>query len=146
MLIEKDHVIKINDKDNAVKVITDKCDFVNSLKGVYFKRNSENILFDAVSDGEKLKLYCRNTRTLFKPVVVIDFSRKYITLKIQYSMTLSVLIVLLSLLLLSAGIVSIHYGYTVSFFLPLMVFWLWIFVSFSVNSGKIIKEFDELLE
>lgn len=146
MLIEKNYVIKIENKDEAEEIINGKCNFVNKLIGVYFFDTDKDFLFDAEYADNKLYLYCRNIRrTFFNPLIIVEFSRKYLTVTIKYNLAASLTIIILSLLLLIAGIFGLYCGFIVIGFLPLIFFWFLIFISFTINSNKIIKEFDKLI-
>lgn len=146
MLIEKNYVIKIEDKELSKKRICEKCKFVDKLVGIYFFDDDSTAEFDAKIDGNKMYLYCRSIRrTFFNPLIIIEFSRKYLSVKIRYNMVNSITILLLTVIFMLTGIVGMFGGYVVLFYLPLIVFWCLIAVSFCIFTKKIIKNINSIL-
>lgn len=145
MLIEKNLVFKIENKETAQQIIDSKCNFVSKFTGIYFFERKNDFIFDAEYVNNELHLYYRNIRNcFFNPLIIVEFSRKYLTVKIRYNLVTSLMIIFLSLLFLAAGFTGLYYGYIVLWFLPLIFFWFLIFISFYINSNKIIKEFKNL--
>lgn len=146
MLIEKNFVIEIDSEDSAKEKIEKECNFVTKLIGIYFVWDSKKPQFDAKYVDNKLYLYFReNMRAFLNPVIIIEFSKKYINVLVRYNKVNSVTVSVISLILIVMGFAMLFFENFVWGFLPLAAFWIIVFISFTFSCKKIEKRMKEIL-
>lgn len=147
MLFNKKLVFPIENKETGIRLISEKCNFVNVLIGIYFICDYSKATFDAKYRSEQLLLYYRDIRMVFfNPLIILTFFDNYVEVKIKYNKINTVVLCLLELLFLIFGIIGTVNSGNIIFSLPFILFSLFIIISFNISSKIIIKELKKIYD
>lgn len=143
MLLEKRIIFNTTDVESYRKLIEAKCSFKEILFGIYFFRDNSDTMFDGKYRDGELHLYYKGIkRNVFNPIIIINYFDNNFEIKIKYNTPNKVAIFIVTLIFLFFGIIGV--SKSLLSFLPLIVFWILILVSFEWCSRKIISVFNRL--
>lgn len=136
---------EIDNKDEAINLISENCNFVNKLYWQFFIVDDSDIVFNAKYVEDKLYLYCREIkRTFFNPLIIVEFFDSNINVKIKYNKINLMTIMLIGILFFCIGTIGAFCNALIISYLPLILFIGVILLSFCIYSKKIEKIFNEI--
>lgn len=144
MLLEKSIIFNTANTEHCRELIESKCTFKKNLFGIYFYDDDSGTIFEGKYKDNELCLYYKGIkRNFFNPMITINYFDNKFKVKISYNNLNKIAVFVFTLIFLILGIPGI--GNQILSFLPLIVFWILLLISFEFYSRKIINVFNELI-